>query len=683
MATHGTATDDPDAFTPVPGAHRAFDAACRRLLALQDEQGAWEGEMEWSTMILFHYVIALQRPADERARQATLRCYRATRTPEGGWGMHPQAPPSPYATTPAYVGLRPLGTEPGDPLAAGARRWLHAQPGSCRAVPQWGFFWLAVQGVVPYRQGTPVPPRVMLLPRWAPLHPERLLGWTRTLYQAMAYLYGAKFRADPGPVTRDLRRELFAGHGAGARVPPGRGTDLYVTGGRALRVLQGCLRGWERVHSRRLRRVPLERCHRAVVEEQHASPHHGLSSVNALVECLVLFTRDRHHPLRDDAVARLRYWCRQDGDRGLRGCGDRSAVRDTSFATEALLSAGPAGADHGPECRLGPAINRAHAFPRQARITTYSGRVAPLRTVRHGWAFSDGHSRWPVSDCTAEAVGALLRVQEATGPGGRRIPAPAHLGRQALHGALNVMPDRQKPAGGLATLDRRRAGTWLEALNPTEMFAGCMTDTSSVECTGFVLAALSRMRPLLEPAARHRAGQATARGVAYLRARQHHDGSFGGTWGINYTYAAFHAARGLRAAGVAADDPAPVALARWLTGSQLKDGSWGEDWRSCLERRYLALEEGLPEMAAWAVMAGLDTLGPRHPVVVNGIRRLCARQQADGSWAGGHVNGVFFTTMMLVYHLYPVYFPALAVGRYPGAVAASAPTAHEGTPGTA
>ncbi|MFD0385781.1 hypothetical protein ACFQ2B_35845 [Streptomyces stramineus] len=46
MATHGTATDDPDAFTPVPGAHRAFDAACRRLLALQDEQGAWEGR--WS-----------------------------------------------------------------------------------------------------------------------------------------------------------------------------------------------------------------------------------------------------------------------------------------------------------------------------------------------------------------------------------------------------------------------------------------------------------------------------------------------------------------------------------------------------------------------------------------------------------------------------------------------------------
>ncbi|QLE70259.1 2,3-oxidosqualene cyclase [Streptomyces rectiverticillatus] len=677
MAMPDTATGGPEAFAPVPGAHRTYDAACGRLLGLQDERGAWEGEMEWSTMILSQYVIVLhvlQRPPDERARKAILQGFRATRTAEGGWGMHPQGPPSPYATTLAYVALRLLGTEPHEPLAAGARQWLHAQPGGCRSVPQWGLFWLALLGLVPYRQVAPVPPEAMLLPAWAPLHPERLLGWTRMLYQGMAYLYGAKFRADPCPVVRDLRRELFAGQGAGARVPPGRSTDVYVAGGPALRVLQGCLRGWERVHSRRLRRAALERCHRAVVEEQHASPHHGLSSVNALVECLVLFARDRHHPLLDDAVARLHYWCWQDGKRGLRICGDRSVVWDTSFAVEALLSGGAAGADHGPDRRLGSAIDRAHAFLRKAQITTYSGRVPPLRTVRHGWAFSDGDSRWPVSDCTAEAVGALLQAQEVTGPGGHRVPVSARLGRPALHGALNVVLDRQNPDGGFGTLDRRRAGTWLEALNPTEMFAGCMTDTSSVECTGSVLTALSRMRPLLEPVARRRAGQAMARGIDYIRACQHPDGSFSGTWGINYTYAAFHAARGLRAAGVPADDPAPVALARWLEGSQLKDGSWGEDWRSCLERRYLALDTGLPEMTAWAVLAGLDTLGPRHPVVENGIRWLCAHQQADGSWTGGHVNGVFFGTMMLVYHLYPVYFPALAVGRYLRAVALSAPS---------
>ncbi|MBP2400924.1 prenyltransferase/squalene oxidase repeat-containing protein [Streptomyces syringium] len=676
MATPDTATSDSAAFIPVPGAHRAYRAACGRLLGLQHESGAWEGEMEWSTMILSQYVIVmhiLERPPDEPERQAILQCYRTTRTAEGGWGMHPQAPPSAYGTTLAYVALRLLGTEPHDPLAAGARQWIHAQPGGVHAVPQWGFFWLALLGLVPYRQVVPLPPEMMLLPKWAPLHPERLLGWTRMLYQAMAYLYGAKFRADLGAVARDLRRELFAAPGTGAGAPPARSTDVYVVGGRALRLLQRCLHGWERVHSPRLRRAGLERCHRSVVDEQHASPHHGLSSVNALVECLVLFARDRQHPLLEDAVARLRYWCWED-DRGLRVCGDRSLVWDTSFAVEALLSGGAACPEHEPDGRLGPALDRAHAFLREAQITTYTGRVPPLRTVRHGWAFSDGHSRWPVSDCTAEAVGALLRAQDATGLGTHRIPASAHLDRHAMRGALKVMLDRQNPDGGFGTLDRRRAGEWMEALNPTEMFAGCMVDASSVECTGSVLTALCRMRPLMEPAARGRAETAITRGIAFIRASQNHDGSFSGTWGINYTYAAFHAARGLRAAGVPADDPTMTALARWLQETQLGDGGWGEDWRSCLERRYLALDGGLPEMTAWAVLAGLDTLGPRHPAVENGVRWLCTHQQADGSWTGGHVNGVFFTTMMLVYRLYPVYFPAMAIGRYLRSVAPSSPS---------
>ncbi|MGI5341196.1 hypothetical protein ACQEVS_29235 [Streptomyces sp. CA-181903] len=667
MATPGTVTGGPAAFPPAPGAHRAYEAARARLLALQGQDGAWEGEMEWSTVILSQYVIVLhilERPPDETERRSILRCYRTTRTPDGGWGMHPQAPPSAYATTLAYVALRLLGTEPDDPLAAAARQWLHGQPGGVRAVPRWGFFWLALLGLAPYRHVAPMPPEMMLLPRWAPLHPERLLGWTRMLYQAMSYLYGARFRAEPGPLTHALRRELFAGPGAvggGPAAPAGRSPDVHVTGGRALRVAQRCLRGWERVHGRRLRRLALERCHRAVVDEQHASPHHGLSSVNALVECLVLFARDRHHPLLDDAVARLRYWCWEDDDRGLRVCGDRSTVWDTSFAVQAL-SAGDA------HRAADPAVGRAHAFLRAAQITTYTGRVPPLRTVRHGWAFSDGHSGWPVGDCTAEAVHALLRAEEANGPGGRGIPAADRLDRHALHGALDAMLDRQNPDGGFGTLDRRRTGTWPEALNPTEMFAGCMVDTSSVECTGSVLTALSRMRPLLAPEARRRAGRATARGVAYLRARQHPDGSFSGTWGINRTYAAFHAARGLRAAGVPADDPVPAALGRWLAETRLPDGGWGEDWRSCLEDRYLPLERGLPEMTAWAVLAGLDTLGPRHPAVEDGVRWLCAHQRADGSWPGGHVNGVFFATMMLVYRLYPVYFPALALGRYLRAV---------------
>lgn len=102
-------------------------------------------------------------------------------------------------------------------------------------------FWLAVLGVVPYREVAPFPPEAMLLPRWVPLHPELLLGWTRMLYQAMSYLYGARFRADLGPLADELRRELFP------VAPPhptaGRGPDVVLPRGRLLRALQQGLRG--------------------------------------------------------------------------------------------------------------------------------------------------------------------------------------------------------------------------------------------------------------------------------------------------------------------------------------------------------------------------------------------------------------------------------------------------------
>ncbi|MBH1938748.1 hypothetical protein I5Q34_31560 [Streptomyces sp. AV19] len=655
MPTTGTTGDSR---TPVPArsAAGAHAAARAHLLGLQRQDGSWEGEMEWNAALLAQYVIVLrilERPLDEPTRRGVVQHLRRTRRPGGGWAMHRQGPPSPYVTTLAYLALRLLGTAPTDPLAAEAAAWLRALPGA-PAVPEWGKFWLAVLGLIPYEDLAPVPPEAMLLPARFPLHPSRLLGWTRMLYQPMAYIYGTRFHMDLGPLAGQLRQELFPhGGGPGAPLP---GTDAHLPRGRPLRVLQCCLRGWERVHSPRLRRAALERCHRAVADEQHASPHHGLSCANALLECLALYAHDRDHPLLEGAVARLAYWRWSDARRGVRLCGDRSKVWDTSFAAQALLAADP---DHVPD-----PVRRARAHLAAAQITEYTGLVPPLRTVPGGWAFSDGRSRWPVGDCTAEALNALLDQESQAPP---PLPPPS------LRAALEVMLDRQNRDGGFGTLDRQRAGRWLEALNPTEMFPGCMTDTSSVDCTGSVLTALARLRRHLDPDDRRRAEAATGRAVAYLRSAQQPDGSFPGTWGIHHTYAAFLAARGLRAAGVRPDDPAPAGLGRWLATTQLADGGWGEDWRGCAARRHIPLDHGLPEMTSWGVLAALDTLGPRHPVVERGIRWLCDHQRPDGSWENDHVNGVSFATLLLHYPLYAAYFPTLALGRYLHATATTTP----------
>lgn len=82
---------------------------------------------------------------------------------------------------------------------------------------------------------------------------------------------------------------------------------------------------------------------------------------------------------------------------------------------------------HGP---LVLSAGTVRVFPRQfaAVIGQYGRRLmqkpvslemmsnrpsAVPRTVSGGWAFSDGLSRWPVSDCIAEAAHSVLRAQDA------------------------------------------------------------------------------------------------------------------------------------------------------------------------------------------------------------------------------------------------------------------------------
>ncbi|MFC5720998.1 prenyltransferase/squalene oxidase repeat-containing protein [Streptomyces gamaensis] len=649
---------------PAPDPDRAHRRALDHLLSLQEPEGCWEGEMVWNTMLLSQYVVVCRVVGHElpqETRAAMTRHYRATVTPEGGWGLHPESGPSPYCTVLAHLALRLLGHPRDEVLCARSAAWLRDRPAAARALPTWGKLWLAVVGLHDYRAVNPLPPELFLLPRRLPVHPDRLYCHTRTIYQAMAHLYGTRFHHDLGhPLTEELRHDLLDTEQLGPPPPPRTqrrqlGTDAVVPPGRTLRAAFDILALYERRPPRRTRARALARCLERVTHEQHTTHDLGLSPVSSLLNILVLHASGADPKAVDRALAAVDHWRWEDTERGLRYAGARSQTWDTVFAVETLL----ARRTTAPDAAADAALRRACAYLNDAQIT--DNVPCPKTTARApaagGWCFSDPGHRWPVSDCTAEAAAALLHAA-AHHPD---VPVPD---TRRLRQATAFLLHRQNRDGGFGSYEPRRGSRLLEAANPSEMFSRCMVEDSYTECTGSALVALAELRRLHGRAHREAVARSVRRAARFLLRTQCRDGSWRAAWGVNRIYGTLFAVRGLRAAGAPPAHPQLVRAAHWLHTVQRADGGWGEHHRGCTEDRYAEHPDSQPVSTAWALLALLQLTGPETESVRAGVRWLCERQAPDGSWRQEAVTGVFFGTAMLDYRRYADYFPCWALGAH-------------------
>ena len=642
----------------------ALDRGIGHLLSQQRENGCWEGEMVWCTMILSQYIIVRHvtgHTFDEQTRAQMIEYFRVSRTPEGAWGLHLESGGYVFFTTLAYVALRLLGVAAEDPLVATARQWLHAQEGGVLAIPSWGKFWLAVLDLYEYEGVHPVPPEIFLLPQNLPFHPHQYYCHTRLIYLAMSYIYGSRARAKLGPVAAELREELYGRSYKGIDFAAHRHrlakTDIYVRPGVWLRVVYDVLDLYERIRIPAVRRRALDWCFERIVAEQRTTRYQALSPVNGLLNCLALWARDPNHPDLAPSLEGMGKWKWEDEAEGIRYVGARSNTWDTAFSMLALLES--------PEiaAREAESLRRAYGFLRGAQMTAeISGyREQGRDHALGGWCFSDGGHRWPVSDCTAEALCAVLKMHAK--PGVTFTPSE-RISDERIEQAVQFILSRQNPDGGFGTYERRRGSSWLESVNPSEMFGQCMTERSYLECTGSSISALAHVRAAHPSLLRRQVEESVDRGVRFLRGRQRPDGSYPGFWGINFTYAIFHVVKALRAAGIPANDPALVRAAEWLVGKQRTDGGWGEHYSGCLEDRYVEHPQSQVVMTSWALLALMDVLPVSSTPITRGIAWLREMQRPDGSWPQQGLNGVFFGSAMLDYRLYKTYFPVWALARY-------------------
>jgi lanosterol synthase len=642
------------------------------LGSLQRVDGSFEGEVVWCPMTLAQYVIVrtlLNRPFEPAERARIILHFRTTLRPEGGWGLHPEANSYVFVTTISYVALRLLGVPADDPLTSKALAWVHAQPSGVLSIPSWGKFWLSIVGLYEYSGLNPWPPELFLLPDWSPIHPNHLYGPTRYIYLAIGYLYGVRFRATLGPITEDLRRELypvpydtidFAAHRHNLAA-----TDLYVRPSWPVRRAWDALAAFETLRDRSpslkaRRRRALAHCVQRIRDEQLGTNYHSVSPVNVLLYVLALWANDPQDPVIAQSLDNIRYWVFDDAKDGLRVACTRSTSWDTSLAMLAVL-AGPAARNHQSLLR------RAYAFLLGAQLKGELVDRGPgaRDPIDGGWCFTDGGDRWAVSDCTAEALSALLESDAMDVV----TEAPARAPRDRLQAAAAFVLARQNSDGGFGSYERRRGSRLLELFNPSEMFGECMTELSYIECTASAVSSLCEFRDRYPDLMREQVDQAITRACDFLRRRQRADGSYPGYWGINFTYATCFVVTALRTAGILASDPVLTRAAAWLASKQRADGGWGEHYSGCLTGTYVEHAESQPTMTSWALLGLMEILGPDAEPVKRGIAWLCRWQRSDGSWPQGAVNGAFFGSAMLDYRLYPVYFPIWALNRYVGLAA--------------
>lgn len=653
--------DDPG---PTPG--RAYQAALGHLRAIQHADGRVAGEVVWNIMLPCQYVILCHVLRHEIAPDRRRRIYRSLQAQvreDGGWGMHPDSASWLFHTVLGYVTLRLLGHDKRDPMVARALGWIREHGGPYE-LPAWGRIWLSILGLYPWAGVQPIPPELWLLPEASPLHPWRLYCHMRLIYLGLSFVYGHQYVCPADERIDDIRRELYPEGYVLRNFRRHRdrvaATDLFEAPSRTLRAAFSVLRGLSRLAPARVRQRALARAMEHILFEFRSTGYVCLSPVNGMLFNLALFITDPRHPELPKALAGLEYWMWEDEDEGLRIAGARSDIWDTAFMIQALCE--------GPPSPAAAEIVRdaCHWLPTAQIQEEIVGGARHFRMPAYGgWGFANELHPWPVSDCTAEALEALMRAEKR---GMSDEVGRLQLGRKLA--AIEFVLLRQNEDGGFGSYEPRRGPMKLRDYNPAEIYGNCMLEYSYVECTGSCVRGLAYADRALgdEIPAELRARMRTAidRGTHFLLDQEHEGGGWLGFWGVNITYGTFFASAGLLESGLGGSHPKLSRAARWLVESQRADGGWGEHADGMVQERDVRLPAGEPSLVvqtAWAVLALMAIAPHEREAIDRGIAYLVQRQRADGSWPPEAATGVFFNTAVLDYRLYRQIFPAWALAR--------------------
>ncbi len=640
------------------------------LLDQQTSDGSWCAELEGDTITESETILLmafLGREEDETAVQAA-KYILSKQMPEGGWSMFPGGDLAIDGSVKAYFALKLTGHDPSAEYMQRARKAI-LEHGGADAVNSFTRFYLALLDQIPYEQCPAVPPEVMFLPKWFPVHLYAFSSWARAMVVPLSIISALRPKRELDPKLGI--RELFL------REPknwpplrcPGKTEGGFFSWDHFFRVADSALKFVQRHRLSPLRKRAIESAKNWMIKRFERSD--GMGAIYPPIVWSVIALKALGY---EDESPELQYNYKQLADLLLRDengvvrvqpC--KSPVWDTAITLRALAAAGTSSSHL--------AMRKGVAWLLNKQIRVKGDWSETVNAEPGGWAFEYANDYYPDSDDTSMVLMALrtqfdraqeendflppeLRVADESDDGDADAETLVSLDEtvQAIDRGAKWMLAMQNGDGGWGAFDKNNDREFLCAVPFADLNA--IIDPSTPDLTARILESLGRL-------GRRQGDPVVDRTIHYLRREQEADGSWFGRWGVNYVYGTWQTIVGLRAVGVPSDDPAVVAGANWLLAHQQPCGGWGETAKSYAHPHLRGQGTPTASQTAWAIM-GLVAAGlARHPAVIRGVRYLELTQRQDGTWAETEFTGTGFPQVYyLKYHYYPIYFPLLALSQW-------------------
>lgn len=663
----GLDTQQPD-LPPATTPSESIDNCLTFYSKLQLPSGHWACEYGGPLFLLPGLVITwyvCDVPVPPAYAQEIKNYLFARQNDDGGWGLHIEGHSSVFGTAMNYTVIRLLGGDEEDPRMAKARGKLHELGGAVNG-PHWAKFWLSVLGVMEWDIVNPVPPELWLLPDWAPIAPWRWWIHMRQVFLPMSYIWSKRFSKPLTPLTKSLRDELFVQSADEVNFASHRNSispaDNYHPKTWILNLLN-LLLVWVWIpflRTEALIRKAEDWVWKLIQMEDANTDYACLAPVNAPMNTVCCYIKEgpdsysfrRHVDRLNDYM-----WMKDEGMlmNGTNGV----QVWDTSFTILAIAEAGVAGYE-----KWRPMLTKALSFldAHQIRDEVKDREICYRQQRKGAWPFSTATQGYTVSDCTSEGLRGTLLLQKVHN-------YPTIISDERLKDAVDVLLTMQNAhSGGFASYEPQRGSELLEYLNAAEVFGRIMVEYDYPECTTAVVTVLTQFQKYFPDYRTDEINQAKARALKYIRDAQRHDGSWYGSWGVCFTYAAMFALESLASQNLRYDNSANSRSGcEFLIAHIHPDGSggWGESYRSCEDKVYIHHpEKSQVVQTAWACIALMVADYPDKEPIKNALRMIMSRQQKNGEWLQEAIEGVFNCTCMISYPNYKFYFPVRALGMY-------------------